>query len=137
MRRRLRGLGCRVFSSDVRVRTPRTGSYVYPDVSVVFGEPVAPAGSDDILTNPTVVVEVLSPSTASYDRGEKLELYREIPSLRDYVLVHTDAVHVEHFARQPDGSWVFHDYKGDDDTIALDSINGSIRLGDAYTNPPT
>jgi Uma2 family endonuclease len=78
LRSRLRGLGCRVFSSDVRVRTPSTGSYVYPDFSVVSGEPVLYDGSDDILTNPTVVVEVLFPSTSGYDRGGKFELYREI-----------------------------------------------------------
>jgi Uma2 family endonuclease len=70
LRSRLRGLGCRVFSSDVRVRTPSTGSYVYPDVSVVSGEPVSHGGSDDILTNPTVLVDILSPS---YDHGERFE----------------------------------------------------------------
>jgi len=136
LRSGLRSFGCRVFSSDVRVRTPSTGSYVYPDISVVSGEPIPHASSDDILTNPTVVVKVLSPSTSSYDRGEKFELYREIPSLRDYVLVHTDAVHVEHFARQSDSSWIFREYKGDDSTIDLKSINCSIRLGDVYTNLP-
>ncbi len=136
LRIKLRGFGCRVFSSDVRVRTPSTGSYVYPDVSVVSGEPVAYAGSDDVLTNPTVVVEVLSPSTARYDRGAKFELYREIPSLGDYVLVRTDSIHVEHFARQSDGSWIFREYKGDAGTITLSTINCSIRLADVYSNLP-
>jgi Uma2 family endonuclease len=120
----------------MRVRTPSTESYVYPDVSVVCGEPVAHAGSDDILTNPKVVVEVLSPSTSSYDRGEKFELYREIPSLSDYVLAHTNAVHVEHFSRQADGCWIFREYKGDDSTIALNSINCTVRLADVYSDLP-
>jgi Uma2 family endonuclease len=97
---------------------------------------LAHASSNDILTNPKVVVEVLSPSTSSYDRGEKFELYREILSLSDYILVHADAIHVEHFARQPDGSWVFSESKGSDSTMALDSINCSIRLGDVYTDLP-
>jgi Uma2 family endonuclease len=134
---RLQGRRVSVYTSDARVRTPSTGSYVYPDVSVVLGEPVTYADSDDILTNPTVVVEVLSPSTSNYDHGKKFELYCEIPSLTHYILVHTDAMRVEHYARQSDGIWAFHEYKGDDDTMALDSINCSIRLGDVYTNPPT
>ena len=133
---RLQGLRPSVYTSDARVRTPSTGSYVYPDVSVVLGEPVAYAGSDDVLTNPNLVVEVLSPSTSNYDRGGKFELYREIPSLTDYILVHTEAIRVEHFARQSDGSWIFREYKGVDSSVALDSINCSIRLGDVYINPP-
>ena len=100
---------------------------------MVSGEPIPFAGSDDILTNPTVLVELLSPS---YDHGERFELYREIPSLRDYILVHTTAAHVEHFARQSNGSWIFREYKGDDSTIALSSINCTIRLGDVYTDLP-
>ena len=130
---KLLGGPCSVYSSDMRVRTPSTGSYVYPDVSVVCGDPIAHAGSDDILTNPALVIEILSPP---YDRGGKFELYREIPSLTDYILVHTDAIRVEHFARQFDGSWIFREYKGVDSTIALGSINCSIRLGDVYTSPP-
>jgi Uma2 family endonuclease len=127
---------CSVFSPDARVRTPSTGSYVYPDVSVVCGEPIAYAGSDDILTNPIVVVEVLSPSTSNYDRGEKFELYREIPSLKEYVLVHTTAIRVEHFARQADGSWIFREYQGEDSAILLDSIQCTVRLGEVYSDLP-
>jgi Uma2 family endonuclease len=136
LRSKVRGRGYRVYSSDARVRTPSTGSYVYPDVSVVRGEPIPYADSDDILTNPAVVVEVLSPSTSNYDRGKKFDLYREIPSLSEYVLVHTDAVKVDHFVRQQDGSWIFREYRGEDSTILLNSIDCAIRLGDVYTDLP-
>jgi Uma2 family endonuclease len=136
LQNQLSGTAYSVYSSDMRVRTPSTGSYVYPDVSVVCGDPIAHAGADDILTNPMVIVEVLSPSTSRYDRHEKFDLYREIPSVTDYVLVHQAAVRVEHFARQSDGSWIFREYKGDDSTIALTSINCTIRLGDVYTDLP-
>jgi Uma2 family endonuclease len=95
------------------------------------------AGSDDIVLNPKVVVEVLSPSTANYDRSEKFDLYREIPSLAEYVLMHQDVLHVEHFARQLDNSWIFRDYKGEASTISLDSIQCSIRLGDVYSELPS
>ncbi len=136
LQNQLIGTAYSVYSSDLRVRTPSTGSYVYPDVSVVCGDPIAHADADDILTNPNVVVEVLSPSTSRYDRREKFELYREIPSVTDYVLVHQGAARVEHLARQSDGSWIFREYKGEDSTIALKSINCTIRLGDVYSNLP-
>jgi Uma2 family endonuclease len=133
---KLRGKPYSVFSPDARVRTAGTGSYVYPDVSVVSGKPIAHASSDDILTNPTVIVEVLSPSTSDYDRGKKFDLYREIPSLNEYVLVHADVVLVDHLVRQPDGSWIFREYRGEDSTISLNSIDCAVRLGDVYADLP-
>ncbi len=109
-----------------------SGSHLYPDVSVVCGAPQRPKNSVDVLTNPNVVVEVLSPSTANYDRGEKFELYREIASLGDYVLVHAASPHIEHFARQPDDSWIFREYRGLESSIPLASIDCSVVLGDVY-----
>lgn len=132
----LRGSKCFVFSSDARVRTPTTGSYVYPDLSVVCGQPATYGASNDVLTNPKIIVEVLSPSTSDYDRGKKFELYREIPSLSEYILVHTDAVQVEHYSRQADNSWIFREYSGNDSRITLTSAGCSIRLGDAYADLP-
>ena len=128
---KLRGRNCVVFNSDARIRTPGSGSYVYPDVSVVCGKPRSHRASDDILTNPVVVIEVLSPSTADYDRGKKFELYREIASLQDYILVHTDLVHVEQFTRQPTG-WLFREYRGAESAVLIESIDCDIQLGDVY-----
>jgi Uma2 family endonuclease len=93
LRKKFRGGRCGVFNSDLRARTERTGSYVYPDVSVVCDKLAMYAGSDDVITNPKLVVEVLSPSTADYDRGHKFELYREIPSLSDRVCVGAPRCH--------------------------------------------
>ncbi len=129
---KLDGRNCWVFSSDLKIRTSATGSHLYPDVSVVCGAPQRPKNSVDVLTNPNVVIEVLSPSTADYDRGQKFELYREIDSLADYVLVHTASPHIEHFARQPDNSWVFREYCGLENSIALTSIDCEVALGDVY-----
>lgn len=129
---KLRTKNCHVFSSDARLRTPVSGSYLYPDVSVVCGTPQTHRESNDILTNPSLVIEVLSPSTTGYDRGKKFERYREIPSLRDYILVHADAPHAEHFARQPDTSWVFRDYSGLDSVVPFDSIGCAISLKEVY-----
>jgi Uma2 family endonuclease len=131
LRSKLRGRNCLVFNSDLRVRTQRTGSYFYPDVSVVCGQPKVIQSSSDILTTPNVIIEVLSPSTADYDRGKKFELYREIDSLQEYILVHADSVHVEHFARQP-GSWIFREYRGAESAIEIASIECTILLADVY-----
>ena len=130
---KLLGRNCTVFNSDLRVRTRRTGSYVYPDVSVVCEEPQANRNTEDILTNPTVVIEVLSPSTAKFDRGKKFELYREIPSLRDYILVHSDAVLVEQHSRQADG-WLFREYRGVESMVHIASIDCTVALMDVYEN---
>ncbi len=128
----LRGGECGVFTCDARVRTPTSASYVYPDVSVVCGPPKVYEQADDILTNPNVLIEVLSPSTADYDRGKKFELYREIASLEDYVLVHRGSALVEHFARQADGSWIFREYRGLEAAVSIASISCIVRLADVY-----
>src|ERR1700761_3471314 len=128
---RLRGGDCRVYSSDAKVRTPSTGSYVYPDVSVACGaSPVKK--DDDILVNPTVVVEVLSPSTEDYDHGKKFALYREIPSLQEYILTHCDLPYVEHFTRQPDSSWLYREYRGFESSLQLASIHCEVGMADIY-----
>lgn len=102
----LRGGRCRVYPSDMRVKTP-TGLYTYPDASVMCGKPEFEGDRQDILLNPVVIFEVLSPSTEAYDRGRKFQNYREIPSLMAYVLVSQDRTLMEQFARGADGAWAF------------------------------
>ena len=131
LKNKLRGRNCHVFTSDLRIRTHRTGAYVYPDVSVVCGRTGTHRNADDILTNPIVVIEVLSPSTADYDRGKKFGLYREIASLQDYLLVTPDSAHVEHYSRQPE-SWLFREYSGIEATVHIASIECAIALRDIY-----
>jgi Uma2 family endonuclease len=101
----LRGKGCRVLSSDQRVSVRNDEHFVYPDVSVVCAAVRLRPGSTDVLTNPSIVVEVLSKSTEAYDRGLKWESYRELPSVTDYVLVSQSAPRLEHFRREADGEW--------------------------------
>jgi Uma2 family endonuclease len=102
---RLRGGPCRVLSSDQRIAIRATEQYVYADVSVVCGALELDAGTSDVLHNPTCLVEVLSPSTEAYDRGLKWEGYRTIATLRDYLLVSQHTPRIEHYQREPDGSW--------------------------------
>ncbi len=123
---------CSVFSSDTSIRTSLTGSYVYPDLSIVCGRPERHNGDSTILTNPVAVVEVLSVSTTKYDRGKKFDLYSEIPRLMDYLLVHTSSPHVEHFVRQPDNRWLFREYVGLESSIAINSIGCCVGLDEIY-----
>jgi Uma2 family endonuclease len=102
---------CEPFQSDLRLRLPGTENYCYPDVLVVCGPLELDGDAKDVVLNPTVICEVLSASTESYDRGGKFALYRTIPSLTDYVLLSQDQVLIEHFARQPDGGWLLRDLR--------------------------
>ena len=127
----LRGRKCMVLNSDMRVRIAKSKNYLYPDLSVVCG--VETSLEVDNLENPTVIVEVLSPSTADYDHGKKFSIYREIPSLKDYLLVHTQEIMIEHFTPQVDGSWLLTYHNGMDALVEVKSIGCSIALKDIYS----
>ena len=131
----LRDRRCRVFSADLRVRVKATGLGTYPDATVVCDsietDPEDPKGQT--VVNPTLIVEVLSPSTESYDRGEKLEHYQRIPSLKEVVLVAHDAHRVEVWRRSGD-KWAREDYTGDT-TAELRSIECVLSLGEIYRDP--
>ena len=120
-----------VYNSDLRVRAAKSQSYVYPDLSVAANEDVSLDA--DILETPTVIVEVLSPSTSDYDHGKKFAIYREIPSLKDYLLVHTQEIMIEHFTPQTDGRWLLAYHKGMDAVVELKSIGCTIALKDIYS----
>src|SRR3569833_2528692 len=96
LREKLRKTPCTVHASDLRLLVTPAGLYTYPDVVVIFGPPSFVDEREDIVTNPVVLIEVLSNSTKNYDRGQKFELYRTLSSLKEYVTVSQDQVHVEH-----------------------------------------
>lgn len=96
---------CRVLGTDMRIVAEDAEHYVYADVSVVCGPSVLAKGTDDVLTNPSIVVEVLSKSTEAYDRGKKWDGYQKIPTVTDYLLVSQSEAHVEHYQREDDGQW--------------------------------
>jgi Uma2 family endonuclease len=102
----LRSRACRVYGAYMRVRVSSTGLYTYPDVVVVCGPPQFLDDQRDTLLNPTLIAEVLSPSTEAYDRGRKFEQYRTLESLAEYLLISSQRVSAELFARQPDGRWL-------------------------------
>lgn len=128
----LRRRPCAVYATDLRVKIPASGLYTYPDVVVVCGPLQFDDDYQDTLTNPTLVVEVLSPSTQDYDRGGKFTQYRKIPSFAEYVLIAQDECHVEHFVKQADGRWVLSETTQATDTITLPSIECTLLLSDIY-----
>jgi Uma2 family endonuclease len=133
LRARLKGSPCEVLSPNMKVATSPAGLFSYPDVVVVCGEPRFYDERRDILTNPTVVFEVLSPSTEAYDRGEKFLRYRtNIETLREYVLVSQHRPLVEHYVRQPDGSWSYSSAGDLSEPIDLPSIGCRLPLSEIY-----
>ncbi|MCA0455988.1 MAG: Uma2 family endonuclease [Chloroflexi bacterium] len=123
---------CKVYPSDMRVRISRR-QYAYPDITVVCGASVlADDDYHDTLLNPTLIIEVLSPSTEGYDRGDKFTLYRTIPSLQEYVLIAQNRIQIERFVRQPDGQWLLADIKSLDSSLELNSIGCTLLAGDVY-----
>jgi Uma2 family endonuclease len=128
----LRGGPCRGFSSDTKVGSDAAGLYSYPDLSVACGEPQFIGGRQDVLANPVLIVEVLSPSTELFDRGRKFARYQQIESLTDYVLVAQDEPRIEHFARQPDGRWLLTTATGLEGALALPALGITLSLSEVY-----
>ena len=128
----LRARPCRAYGSDMRVQIRPHGRYAYPDVTVVCGQPEFTDGRRDVLINPTVIVEVLSPSTANFDRGFKFDAYTAIASMREYVLIEPSRVSLDVFTRQPNGRWLLAKALRLEDTIDLESIGCQLALSDVY-----
>lgn len=130
----LRGKSCDVFSSDVRVLVQRNGLYTYPDAMLVCGKLEFAEGRDDTITNPKLIVEVLSKSTKNYDRGSKFTLYRGLPSLEHYILIDQDEVRVEYYHKQATGQWVLTELDNLEATLTLESLDLTISVRDIYDN---
>ncbi len=126
--------GCHTLSSDMRIKVEAGGLYTYPDCSVICGEPRFFGDRRDVILNPILIVEVLSPSTEDYDRGKKFELYRTIPSFQEYLIVHQDRRHVEHHSKQDDGSWVLREYVGSEGPVVVGRLNVRIDLAELYAS---
>ncbi|MFN0170308.1 MAG: Uma2 family endonuclease [Bryobacteraceae bacterium] len=128
----LRTRGCSVVPNDLRVRVAEDGLYTYPDVVVVCAQPRFADDQKDTLLNPTLLIEALSPSTESKDRGFKFAQYRRIESLREYVLVSQEEARVECFARQASGQWLLAEFVGLDAVCHLESVDCDLPLSEIY-----
>ena len=127
-----RGRPCKVYANDMRIKVSPTGLYTYPDVVAVCGEAQLEDAHLDTLLNPTLLIEVLSSSTEAYDRGEKAEHYRRLPSLAEYLLISQDKPHLEHYRRQSDNRWLLSETSQLHAAITLPAIDCTLRLAAVY-----
>lgn len=124
--------GCRVFTSDMRLLIETSTFYTYPDLMIVCGKVQYAPERTDVLLNPVLIVEVLSPSTRKHDRTEKFAFYKQIPSLQDYVLVESTRAHVEHFHRMG-RRWTVEMFNGVDALLKLESLAIEIPITEFYS----
>lgn len=132
-RNKLNGKSCEALSPNMKVRTSTASLFSYPDLTIVCGEPVFYDRKKDVLINPQVIFEVLSPSTAEYDRTTKFQKYRMgNETLTDYILVSQDKFFVEHFAKQADGNWLYQSYDEPTDVLNIETIECALNLQEIY-----
>ncbi len=129
---RLRDRPCRVFPPDLKILVAPTGLFAYPDVVVVCGRPEYVDGVRDVVTNPILVVEVLSPSTEAWDRGGKFAHYRQLPSLREILFVSQDEVRVEQYTRQEGGTWLLTEATALDAVVQVASLECALPVAEIY-----
>jgi Uma2 family endonuclease len=132
----LKGRPCKAYVSDMRVKARGTGKYHYSDIAVAYGGPEFEDEQADTLVNPVVLIEVLSPSTEAYDRGDKFASYRRIPSLREYLLVAQDQARIERYQRRGD-AWVLTEAERLDATVNLEAIGCTLALREVYDKVPS
>jgi len=129
---RLKGKSRKPYGPDLRIYIPENTLYTYPDISVVYSDLEHSAEDEDSFIKPTILIEILSPSTRSYDQGEKFRLYRDIPSLKEYVIVDTEAVRIGIYRINDKGHWELEEYKLITDKVALPSIDVVIPVSEVY-----
>ncbi len=124
---------CKVLPSDMRIKVPTALPYRYPDLSIFCGEPrIENLSGQQLLVNPLVLIEVLSPSTEAYDLGRKFTAYQSIESFREYLLVAQDRVHVTHYVKQAGGGWLRFELEGLGSMLTLQTVNCTMALRDIY-----
>jgi len=128
----LEGKRCEAFNSDQRLFIKKNGLFTYPDAMVVCGRIEFDKKDSEAITNPIVIVEVLSPSTQDYDRGSKFELYRDIDSFREYILIHQDKVHIEHYHKDDTNRWILTEIKDIEEGLTFHTINFSLPIRQIY-----
>ena len=129
---RLKGKKCNPFNSDMRIHIPSNTLFTYPDISIVCGEIITLNNDEYNVLNPTVIIEVLSKSTKNYDRGEKFKLYRDIPTLKEYILVDSESMHIEVFRLNEKSHWELEECNDVNSSLQIKAINESILIREIY-----
>lgn len=129
---RSKGRPCRPYGSDMRVHIPENTLFTYPDISIFCGKNTFLDKEEDSAIGPSALVEILSPSTRNYDRGKKFELYKAIPSFKEYILVDSEAIRIEAFRLNGQGQWQRQEYKDLSDLLPVSTIGLSLSLAEIY-----
>lgn len=122
----------RVYANDLRLWIPRYREYTYPDILIIQGEPIFQEGRKDTVINPSIIIEVLSKSTSSRDRGDKFTYYRSIPEFKEYILIDQYQIHVEQFSKTAEGNWLFKESEDEAGILTLVSANCQIPYRQIY-----
>jgi Uma2 family endonuclease len=128
----LRGKKCKPYNSDQRIHIKANSLFTYPDISIFCGEIITLNNDNWNVLNPTVIIEVLSPSTKNYDRGEKFKLYRDIPTLKEYILVDSESIHIEIFRLNENNHWELEEYNQTDEYLKVKAVNENILISEIY-----
>lgn len=129
---RLKGKKCKPYSGDVRIHIETNTLFTYPDISIICGNRITLNNDEYNVLNPTVIIEILSPSTKNCDRGEKFKLYRDIATLKEYILVDSESIHVEVFRINEKNHWELEEYNSLSDQIPVRAIGETILLSEIY-----
>jgi Uma2 family endonuclease len=128
----LKGNRCQPYGSDMRVHIPENSLFTYPDISIICGDIITSEEDEDTATQPTVIIEILSSSTKNYDRGVKFMLYRAIAALKDYILIDSESIHVEHFSLNKEGLWQLKEHNQPEEKINIETLNVELLMKDVY-----
>jgi Uma2 family endonuclease len=125
---------CKPYNSDQRIHIPVNTLFTYPDISIVCGEVITLNDDEYNVLNPAVIIEVLSKSTKNYDRGEKFKLYRDIATLKEYILVDSESIHIEVFRLNEKNHWELEEYNNINESFTIKAINESVLISEIYEN---
>ncbi len=129
---KLKGKKCQPYGSDTRIHIPSNTLFTYPDISIICGDVITLNNDDYNVLNPSVIIEVLSKSTKNYDRGEKFKLYRDIPTLKEYILADSESIHIEVFRLNENNHWELKEYNSINDLLYIKVIDEKIPLAEIY-----
>ena len=128
----LKGKPCKPYGSDLRIYIPENTLFTYPDISIICGEIITSKIDADTAILPTVLIEILSPSTKDYDRGGKFKLYRDIPTLKEYVLIESESISIESFRVNAHGNWELQEYKSLEGILTIQTVGLSLSIKEIY-----
>ena len=128
----LKGKPCQPYGSDLRIHIPQNTLYTYPDISIICKDLMPSSDESDSIIEPVIIIEILSEGTQNYDRGAKFKLYRDIPTLKEYIMVDSESITVECFRLNQNNHWELEEYKSPDQTLAIPTLAININLSQIY-----